>query len=146
MRALWLAAFLAATAASPALADGKLNETSAGYTYFNRAGADLDSHDADVKACRTLAGTTYQPMPQTTVVATGGIYGAIGVAIGEAIVAAIQNHRGHLVNVENCMVVKGWRVVALDPAEGEALAGQDKKSRTAKVRDWVGADLRQRRQ
>jgi hypothetical protein len=140
MGKLWLAALLAAAAATPAYAGAKLNETSAGYTYYYKPGATLDAHDIDVAACRRLAATTYQPPPHTTVVAQGGIYGAIGVAIGEAIVSGIQNHRGHLVNIENCMVVKGWRVVVLDQAEGQALAEGDKKTRTEKVRAWIGAE------
>ena len=140
MHRLWLAALLAATVAAPAWAGAKLNETSAGYTYYNKPGADLVAHDLDVAACRKLAATTHQPLPQTTVVVQGGIYGLIGVTIGEAIVSGIVDHRGHLVNIENCMVVKGWRVVALDQAEGQALAEGDKKSRTEKIRAWVGAE------
>ena len=140
MHRIWLAALLAATAVAPAWAGAKLNETSAGYTYYNRPGADLVAHDLDVAACRRLAAATHQPPPHTSVVAQGGIYGAIGVAIGEAIVSGIQDHRGHLVNIENCMVVKGWRVVVLDQAEGQALAEGDKKTRTEKIRAWVGAE------
>jgi len=139
MHRIWLAALLAATAVAPAWAGAKLNETSAGFTYYNKPGANLIAHDTDVAVCRNLASATYQPLPRTTVVVQGGVYGLIGVAIGEGIASQILSHRGHLVNIENCMVVKGWRVVALDQTEGQALADGDKKSRTEKVRDWVGA-------
>lgn len=138
MRTLCLAAVAAACATSVSAAD--ITRSSPGFTYFNRPGADFTVHDADVAACRKVAGRLHQPQTQTTVVAAGGIYGAIGVAIGMAIAQAITDARAHPTNVENCMVVRGWRVVSVDKAEGEALTALDKQARLAKIGGWIGAD------
>ncbi|HWF76158.1 MAG TPA: hypothetical protein VN694_03190 [Caulobacteraceae bacterium] len=138
MRTLWLAAMAAACATSAGAND--ITKSSPGYTYFNRPGADFAAHDADVAECRKIAGRLHQPQAQTTVVAAGGVYGAIGVAIGMAIAQAVSDARAHPTNVENCMVVRGWRVVAVDKAEGEALAALDKQARLDKVGAWIGAD------
>ena len=137
MRTLWLAALAAACATSAGAAD--ITRSSPGYTYFNRPGADFAAHDADVAACRKVAERLHQPQAQTTVVAAGGIYGAIGVAIGMAIAQAISDARAHPTNVENCMVVRGWRVVSVDKDEGAALAALDKQARLDKINAWIGA-------
>ncbi|HEY1752356.1 MAG TPA: hypothetical protein VGG29_13935 [Caulobacteraceae bacterium] len=138
MRTLWLAAMAAACAVSAQAAD--ITRTSSGYTYFNKPGADFAAHDADIADCRKVAGRLHQPMTQTTVVAGGGAAGAIGVAIGMAIAQAINDARAHPTNVENCMVVRGWRVVEVDKTEGTALAALDKKARLAEMTPWIGAD------
>jgi hypothetical protein len=138
MRALWLAAVAVACAASANAAD--ITRTSSGYTYFNRPGADVVAHDADIAACRKIAGRQHQPTPQTTVVVTGGAAGALGAAIGMAIAQAISDARAHPTNVENCMVVRGWRVVEVDKIEGAAFVALDKKARAAQMAPWIGAD------
>jgi hypothetical protein len=138
MRALWLAA-AAAACVTPAFA-ADITRTSAGYTYFNRPGADFAAHDADIAACRKIAGRLHQPMQQMTYVSAGGGYGAIGAAIGIAIAQAISDARAHPTNVENCMVVRGWRVVSIDKEEGAALVALDKKVRLEKVSAWIGAE------
>ena len=46
MRNLLLAASMAALIGSPAAAAVNLNQPSKGYTYFHRAGATMEAHDA----------------------------------------------------------------------------------------------------
>jgi len=134
-------------AGTPALA-GDLTRTSDGYTYFHRPGADLAIHDADVLQCRTLAGRLHQPIasPGATVVspagtsaAAAGVGAAIGIAIAMAIQQKIADGKGNPVNIENCMVVHGWQVVALDEVEGKPLAEADAKAKRAQLAQWVGA-------
>ena len=138
MRAYLLAALILAAPATVHAAN--ITTTTDGYTYFNRPGADVATHDADIDACRKQAGLLHQPMQQTTVVVTGGVYGAIGAAIGTAIAQAILDAHAHPINVENCMVVRGWRVVALDKDEGAAVAALERKDKIAKLEPWIGAD------
>jgi hypothetical protein len=148
LRITLAAALLGATAA-PAFAATDLTRTSDGFTYFNKAGADLAAHDAAVRECRTVAGQMHQPGPMTPsytmVVPAGvspmaaGIGGAIGMAIAMAIQQGIADHKGQPVNVENCMVVKGWRVVALDDLEGKAFPALKKDAQAAQLSQWVGA-------
>lgn len=134
-------------AGTPALA-GHLTRTTDGYTYFHRPGADLAAHDAAVLQCRTLAGRLHQPIasPGTTVVspagtsaAAAGVGAAIGIAIAMAIQQKIADGKGDPVNIENCMVVHGWQVVALDEVEGKSLADADAKAKRAQLAQWVGA-------
>jgi hypothetical protein len=136
MRKLCLAAVMAA-AASPAMA-GDLGKTSDGYTYFNKPGAQLAAHDADVRACRAMSARLHQPDTSPPVYAPG-LAGAIGAAIGKAIVMAMNDAKARPVNVENCMVVKGWRVVALDPAAGEAADKLDTAAKVARIGPLIGA-------
>ena len=138
MRTYLLAGAFALVATAASAAD--ITKTSSGYTYFNRPGGDVVAHDADIDACRTIAGRLHQPSPHTTVVAAGGIYGAIGGAIAMAIAQGINDNRAHPTNVENCMVVRGWRVVSVGKAEGDALGALDPKARREKIKDWIGAD------
>ena len=147
MRTIWLAVLLAATSTC-AWAGADLTKTSKGYTYFNKPGADVGTHDQDVRDCRLIAGTTHQPIsvPGTTYVAPAGtspVAAGIGGAIGMAIVMGIEqkaaDNKGRPVNLENCMVVKGWRVVQLDDAEGKAVEALDEHARALKVDAWVGA-------
>ena len=56
-----IAIAIAIAAAAPASA-GSLNQTSAGYTYFNKPGADPAHYDSDLADCRLFAGTTVQPI------------------------------------------------------------------------------------
>jgi hypothetical protein len=147
MRTTVLAAVLAAFAMPCLAAD--ITHSSDGFTYFNRPGATLAEHDSDVLECRQLAGRLHQPLPPQPAsgyyVAPGEseVGAAIGTAIGQLIVLEIQqktaDHKAGPALVENCMVVKGWRVVALPSDEGAALVALDKKAKAAKLGEYVGA-------
>lgn len=92
-----------------------------GYTYFNRPGATFDAHNEDLHAC--IAATAHmgdQPMDM-------GI-------VGDAVQAWLA--RGiHPSVIENCMIVRGWRVVRLSDNEGREL--------TALPRDQLASHLQQ---
>ncbi len=136
MRALWCAALLAAAATPAVSAD--LNRTSDGYTYFNRPGADMARLDAAVVDCRKRAGAMHQPDTMQGVAAPG-LAGLVAVLIVKGVSQAMADHTGRVVNIENCMVVKGWRVVALDAAEGPTVAALDQGPRADWLKQWVGA-------
>jgi hypothetical protein len=137
MRKILLAALLAA-AATPAFA-ADLTKTSAGYTYFNMPGADLAAHDAAVRDCRVISRGVYQPNTQPAVYAPG-LAGAIGAAIAQAIIQAVIEAKAKPIYLENCMVVKGWRVVALDPVAGDAIDKLDDAAKAARMAPLVGAE------
>jgi len=144
-----VAALLGAVA-SPVFAAGDLTKTSDGYTYFNRPGADRPAHDAAVRQCRAIASQLHQPAPTgpgTSVVmpagvspVAGGVGAAIGIAIAMAIQQSIADHKGQPVNVENCMVTMGWRVVALDETEGKAIVALKPEEKSAQLASWIGAE------
>ena len=137
MRAGWIAVYLAALA-TPVCAAGSLAKTSDGYTYFYKPGADIAAHDTDVRSCRHLADQMHQPDTDGPVYAPG-LAGVLAVVIVKAGQAAVRDHTGRMVNVENCMVVKGWQVVLLDAAEGEQIGNLDQKAKAEKLQAWVGA-------
>ena len=98
-----------------------LTRSIAGYTYFNRPGADIAQHDAALELCLRYTLNTRQP---DTPVTGGGGHGLIGALVEGVIVGAINatgEERGLATNVENCMVASGWRVARLPEVEGEAL-------------------------
>ena len=136
MRKLYLAVAMAA-AATPVCATD-LAKSSDGYTYFNKPGAQVAVHDADVRDCKVRAGRLHQPDTSAPVYAPG-LAGAIGVAIAKAIAQAVADAKARPVNVENCMVVKGWRVVALDPVAGEAADKLETAAKVARMTPLIGA-------
>lgn len=136
MRKFFLAVAMA-VAATPVCATD-LAKSSEGYTYFNKPGAQVAVHDADVRDCKVKAGRLHQPDTSAPVYAPG-LAGAIGAAIGKAIVMAMNDAKARPVNVENCMVVKGWRVVALDPVAGEAADKLETAAKVARMTPLIGA-------
>jgi hypothetical protein len=136
MRKFYLAVAVAA-AATPVYATD-LAKSSDGYTYFNKPGAQVAVHDADVRDCKVKAGRLHQPDTSPPVYAPG-LAGAIGAAIGKAIVMAMNDAKARPVNVENCMVVKGWRIVALDPVAGEAADKLETAAKVARMTPLIGA-------
>ncbi len=140
MRVVQRAAGLAAIlAAAPLLTGASLNETSSGYTYFNKPGADMAQQDADLAACSIFAGTTVQPANVPVVVSGNPAADLIAFSIVAGASLEIARRRGIPINVEDCMVVKGWRIVRIDQAEGDTLRALDTRDRQARISGWVGA-------
>jgi len=136
VRGVFLAGVLFAT---PALAGATLNQSTPGYTYFNKPGADLAAHAKAIDRCRDLAEATNQAGDAAAKAATDP-HDSTGYWSREHNAGREDNHQGHLVNLENCMVVFGWRVVVLDPAQGQRLASESLAVRARQLADWVGAD------
>jgi hypothetical protein len=136
MRRLCLAAAFALIASAAQAAS--LSAASEGYIYFNKPGSDALAHDADVRECRLLASGLHQPNTHPAVYAPG-LAGAIGAAIAMAIIQAADDARARPVNLENCMVAKGWRVVAMTPAAGEAADKLDAPAKAALIKPLIGA-------
>jgi hypothetical protein len=108
-----------------------------GFTYYSRSGADLKTHDAEVADCAAEGARTISFDEQ---IHNGANMGLAGLLIG----GAIQNayHRGAAAaGLENCMVVRGWRVVRLPDAEGQELQKLPAADLSAKLAPWVGAEV-----
>src|SRR5437868_882932 len=111
-----------AVAATPSFAAG-ITQTSDGFTYFYKTGAGLAAHDTAVLECRTVSERLHQPahptpgmgvsIPNVSPLAAG-LGGAIGMMIVAGVEQKMADARGHPVNLENCMVARGWQVVAVD--------------------------------
>ncbi len=115
-----------------------LTRKTAGYTYFNRLGADAAAHDAALKDC--VADAAKASQPDTYAYGGGSLLGAVIAAAVTAELDYIADKRGVQANVENCMVVKGWRVVRLSDADGAAVAALDQPGRAARLAPMVGAE------
>jgi hypothetical protein len=120
-----------------------LGQMTLGYTYFNKPGADLKVHDADVKDCAAEAARTISFDEQVNVVVIGAPAEALaGGVVAMAIEGPMRQayHRGAAGSaLENCMVVRGWRVVKLPDDEGQALAKLAPSELSARLAPWVGA-------
>ncbi|ATQ41990.1 hypothetical protein CSW64_05965 [Caulobacter mirabilis] len=132
-----MAAFAAAlTGASPvatsvpqASRPGDVAEMTLGYTYYNRPGATPASHDADVALCWGEAAKTVSNDELFT--AGAGDRPTEGVMVR----ALVTNYQRSVTGaaLENCMVVRGWRVVLIGEAEGRNLAALSQEE----VADWL---------
>lgn len=134
MRYLLSAAVLATLAAGPAtaqmaLAPVNLAEATKGYTYYNKPGADLAAHDADLADCMLLA---RDAKSIDALIGNGGIVGNMLTGAAEKGISAS--------GTENCMVVRGWRVVLLSDAEGAPLATGPLANAVQTIGGWVGAE------
>ena len=94
-----------------------------GFTYFNRAGANLDQHNTSLRDCMAKAAAI---VTMDEAVNGAGLFASWS-RPGPVAAAA-----------ENCMVVRGWRVVRLDDAEGAALAKLPAEQLSQRLAEWVG--------
>jgi hypothetical protein len=107
-----------------------------GYTYFNRPGATVGQHDADVKNCAKIAATMQAQEERTR----GGVSGVAGALIENWIAGAA--HNGVVAaGIENCMVVRGWRVVVVDEATGSNWASQPSEQLRTTLAAQIGASV-----
>ncbi|MBY0569251.1 MAG: hypothetical protein K2P70_18230 [Hyphomonadaceae bacterium] len=125
---LFSTAFVTVAAAQPEPL--QLATMSDGHTYFNRPGADIDFHDAELTACLTEAARV--------VSVDEAINGNSGI-VGGLMVSALS-HGVRPAAIENCMVVRGWRVVRVPEAEGEALSGLAPAEIQARLAEWIGLE------
>lgn len=94
-----------------------------GFTYFNQAGASLEQHNAALRDC----------MAKASAIVT------MDEAVNGAGLFASWSRPGPVAAAaENCMVVRGWRVVRLEDAEGEALAKLPAGELSPRLATWVG--------
>ncbi|WP_443747478.1 hypothetical protein [Asticcacaulis solisilvae] len=149
------------TLAAPAMSQAAdvigMGNMTKGYTYYNLPGTSATDHTDAVKACAAEAykvrsrdaeiqyGQTYiytyvDPKGFTMRGETANIVGGV---IGNIIVAQMVAgwSRGvYAAAFENCMVVRGWRVVRLPQDEGLSLAQLAPADLAVHLAPWTGAD------
>jgi len=119
--------------AEPAVMD--VSRVFQGFTYYNKPGADMATQAADLKYCRSIAVLGVQPHEGTASIA-GGV---IGYLLTTAVIT-VEANRGVAANIEDCMIVRGWRVVQISDSEGGMLTKLDQASLSAQLGVWVGGD------
>lgn len=112
------------------------SELAGGYTYYNRPGSSLDDHNREMAECVRLTRwrghlDPYRPQGVGPGAATRGLVSGMIWSGPIAGFAAGQ--------VENCMVVRGWRIVRLDEEAGQALAEAPSGALTDALASQVGS-------
>ena len=132
---LALVAF-ACLAAWPAAAEPvQIGEIATGYVYYNRPGASLTDHNADLADCVREADAMHVPPAKPGAVGIDGpVGGIIFHALWDGPLAGIV-----AVKVENCMLVRRWRAVRLADDEGAQLAAMTTPELAARLTPWIGA-------
>lgn len=129
-----------------------LRLSSSGYTYFNRPGASLSIHDAELQNCAANWETGYSitrpedPTGGLTIDPAAPLTSAVANTVGLAIARPIQQsilqpreRARRAVNIEHCMVARGWRIVRVEDAEGAALARKSRVDLAEVLAQWIGA-------
>lgn len=106
--------------ASAAAAQTRLTGPSAGHTYFNRAGATIEEHDGAVRACQRIV-RDLRFNRRTTTPRDDSEGAALAAVIADTSSNIQSSRRTFTAGVENCMVVRGWRVVRVARDRGAAL-------------------------
>lgn len=129
-RALAFALAASLTFACPVAAEApNLLKASDGYLYFNRPNASIAEHDSELKNC--IATWRGGVVVNQTAENTGLV---------QSLMLGGWDRARFAVNVEHCMVVRGWRVVRLPDQEGKSLAALTRLELADRLAPWVGAD------
>jgi hypothetical protein len=80
-----------------------------------------------------------QPDPSAGAGAGGGPIGAFAAGITRGIMHGMATRRGVVANAENCMVVRGWRIVRVSDALGRELAALGQPALAEQLAPWIGA-------
>lgn len=156
MRTLLLAAVAIGLSTTPAQAQVlriELGQVAGGYTYFNRPGSSVSEHNTVLGECARdnyFGPTLASPQGVDAAVVRGArdairtptIESAVGEAVGAAIGSAIWGGalRGlAAAKVENCMLVRGWRVFRLQESEGRQLRDASKAQFLTEMEALVGS-------
>jgi len=135
--ARWATLLAACLLAWPATAEPtQIGEIATGYVYYNRPGASLADHNADLAACMRDIDAAHVPLADP---GTAGIGPAA--PVGQLIFHLIWD--GPLAGVvaskvENCMIVRRWRAVRLSDEEGAQLAALPTADLAARLTPWIG--------
>lgn len=111
---------------------------SEGYIYFNRSGATPADHTRDLQTC---VGTAMATLPHRGIPpGTKTRADITSFYSGEFSTLATFQARGRAeANLQNCMIVGGWRVMRLDDAQGQALWRADPAEIRRQLDTWAGA-------
>jgi hypothetical protein len=108
-----------------------LSKMTPGYTYYNMPGTTLADHDVEVGACAAEAVKVQSFGAQANKHMSGLLVDAMGDAANRGAFAA---------SLENCMVVRGWRVVRVPDAEGKKLSQLAPTDLAKAISPWIGAE------
>lgn len=120
-----------------------LAQATAGYLYFNRNGATVTEHDSDLRTCAAVASNNYlaaaRALPARPPLASRGIVEDwIGGIVNDSMLSGWERAHRNIV-IENCMVVRGWRLVRIDDRAGRSLAALGHDELRGALSNLIGA-------
>lgn len=121
----------AALLASPGVAPAQAKVDRGNGSFFNRPGATAAQAATETSQCRAIAEGADSQINGIDVLA-GGLGGIIG--------GAFAGSRLKRVNIENCMLVRGWRLYAMTREQGAAWKALPDATRERELAVLVGAD------
>lgn len=112
-----------------ALAEDKIDRGNG--SFFNRPGATAEQVATDTARCRAIAEGADSQINGIDVLAGG---------LGSIIGGAFAGGRLKRVNIENCMLIRGWRLFAMTREQGAAWKALPEATRERELAALVGAD------
>jgi hypothetical protein len=100
-------------------------------SFFNKPGATIEQMATDVARCRAIAEGADSQINAVNVLAGG---------LGSVIGGAFAGGRLKRVNIENCMLIRGWRLYAMTREEGAAWKAFAQGQRDAELVTLAGAN------
>ena len=102
----------------------QIGQIALGATYYNRAGATLAQHNADLGDCARMTAGPSAAAPGASI-ATHLLW--------DGPIAGLA-----AVRVENCMLVRGWRVVRLPQSQGDEVQRLSPEVLASRMAPWIG--------
>ena len=130
MRGLIVLGLVFATAFSSAASAQTIVDRGNG-SFFNKPGASAELVASDTSQCRAIAEGADSQITGINVVA-GGLGGIIG--------GAFAGKRLKRVNIENCMLIRGWRLYAMTREEGASWKALTDSERDKQLATLIGAE------
>lgn len=121
---------IAGALANPAQVAAQTGVDRGNGSFFNKVGATAEQAASDTARCRAIAESAESQINGVAVI-TGGLGAIIG--------GAFAGKRLKRVNVENCMLVRGWRLYAMTRDEGAAWKALSEAARDTELATLVGA-------
>lgn len=134
-----IAALAFALLAPSAAAQTRLTGSSPGHNYFNRPGATIEVHDREVRDCQRIV-ADLQYNRRTVPLRNQSEGAALAALIGQTSDNVRARRRTFAAGMENCMVVRGWRVVRMARDRGAALDQLSAPEIHAALAPLVGAE------
>ncbi|HYJ52461.1 MAG TPA: hypothetical protein VEW04_04755 [Allosphingosinicella sp.] len=112
--------------------------------FYNRPGATRAQYDADWQECRLIARGSRTPSGMVPVYYNPAVISPLaagaGGAIGGIIAGAIAEGQQRRANRRNCLLIRGWRLVEVPPAEAARVSQMTDEQRSAYFDTIVGAE------
>lgn len=115
----------------PSVASARTDADRDNGSFFNKPGASAEQVAGDTSQCRAIAEGADSQITGVNVAA-----GGLGAIIG----GAFAGKRLRRVNIENCMLIRGWRLYAMTREEGASWKALSESERDKELATLVGAE------